>query len=115
MELFVDLVEVEEVVVRHVRLSEEHVHVPRHAPCNWMDGEAHTTTTLLNQLGKFSYSVLGLRHRHAVARNNDDVTGVADAHRGVFWGDAARCEALSTLCRDCLLLATKRAEEHVRE
>ena len=115
MELFVDLVKVKEMVVRHVRLSEQHVHVPRHAPGDWVDGEAHTTTALLNQLGKLSHGVLGLRHRHAVARNNDHVAGVTDAHCRIFWRDAPRREALGALCRDCRLLAAERTEEHVRE
>ena len=115
MELFVDLVKVKEMVVRHVRLGEQHVHVPRHAPGDWVDGEAHTTTALLNQLGKLSHGVLGLRHRHAVARNNDHVARVTDAHCRIFWRDAPRREALGALCRDCRLLAAERTEEHVRE
>ena len=80
-----------------------------------MDGEAHTTTALLDQLGKLSHGVLGLRHRHAVAGNNDDVTGVADTHCRILWRDASRRKAFGALCCNGCLLAAKGAEEYVRE
>ena len=40
-EVVVDLVEVEELVVGDVRLGEQHVHVPRHAAGDRMDGVLH--------------------------------------------------------------------------
>ena len=86
-----------------------------HATCNWMDRKANASAALLDQLCKFAHRMLRLRNRHAVARHNDHISRIPDAHRRVFRRHAAGGQTFRTLMRCGGLLATKRAEEHVGE
>ena len=43
---------------------------------NRVDTEAHLDATITQLLGDFSHRILGLRHRHTVARGDDDGAGV---------------------------------------
>jgi hypothetical protein len=60
VELAVDVVHLLELVVGHVGLGEEHVHVPRHAPGDRVDGELHLHALVLEELRHLAHRVLGL-------------------------------------------------------
>ena len=111
----VDLVHVVEPVVRYVRLGQQHVHVARHAPRDRMDGVLHLTAALLDQLGQLAHRVLRLRHRHAVARDDDHALRVRELHGGVLRRDGPHGERRAGRHCACRGAAAERAEEHVRE
>jgi hypothetical protein len=76
-EVLVDLVHLEDDVVGHLGLGEQHVHVPGHAARDRVDREAHVDALLAQQLGDLVDRVLRLRDRHAVARHDDDALRLA--------------------------------------
>ena len=71
-EVVVDVVEVEQLVVGHVRLGEQHVHVTGHAAGDRVDRVVHRRAALLERLREVAHRVLRLRDGHAVARHHDD-------------------------------------------
>ena len=82
-EVLVDLVHLHHDVVGHLGLGQQHVHVTRHAAGHRVDAEAHVDALLAQRLGDLVHRVLRLRHRHAVARHDDDVLGLAQQFRGL--------------------------------
>ena len=93
----VDLVHVAQLVVGHVGLGQQHVHVARHAAGDRMDGELHFAAAAFDQLGQLAHLVLGLGHGHAVAGNHDHVAGIGQLHGRVFDRNAADRFALHRL------------------
>ena len=83
-ELGVDVLELEHLVVGHVGLGQQHVHVAGHAAGDRMDGVFHLDALLLQHVGHLAQRVLGLRHRHAVARHDDHLRGVLHHEGGVL-------------------------------
>jgi hypothetical protein len=76
-EVLVDLVHLQHDVVGHLGFGQQHVHVAGHAAGHRVDAEAHVDALVAQQLGDLEHRVLGLRHRHAVARHDDHVLGLA--------------------------------------
>ena len=72
-ELRVDVLKLEHLVVGDVGFGQEHVHVPRHAAGDRVDGVFHLHALRLQLVGHLAQRVLRLRHRHAVARHDDDL------------------------------------------
>src|SRR5690606_21405829 len=56
----VDVSRLHQLLVRHVGLSQQHVHVPGHAPCHRVDGVAHLCAVGLEQVGELFDDVLRL-------------------------------------------------------
>ena len=67
-EVVVDLVHLEDDVVRHLGLGEQHVHVPGQPAGHRVDAEAHLDPALAQLAGQVGDRVLRLRDGHAVAR-----------------------------------------------
>ncbi len=63
LEFAVDVFHVEDDVVGHAGLGEQHVHVARHAAGHRVDRELHLDAGFLQQLHELIELVLGLRHR----------------------------------------------------
>ena len=82
-ELAVDLVHLLELVVGHVGLGQQHVHVARHAPGDRVDRVLDLDAALLELLGHLAHRVLGLGDGHAVAGHDDDLAGVGELDRDV--------------------------------
>jgi hypothetical protein len=80
-ELAVDVFHLEHLVVGHFGLGQQHVHVARHAAGHRVDGVLDVDATLLEQLGQVADGVLGLGHRHTVARDHDHGPGVVEQDR----------------------------------
>ncbi len=68
-------IHLEQMLVLHIGLGQEHVHVPGHAPRHRMDGVVHRGAVGLQRVGKLLDLVLRLRQRHAVARHDDHPSG----------------------------------------
>jgi hypothetical protein len=66
-EVAIDLVELEDLLIGHVRFGQQHVHMARHAPGDRMDRIADPDPVPLQQVGHLFERVLRLRHGHAVA------------------------------------------------
>ena len=81
-EVVVDLLHLEQFLVRHIGLSQQHVHVARHTTCHGMDGEAHAGTTVFEGLSQLLHLMLGLCQSHTVARYDDDVLGLCQHGSG---------------------------------
>ena len=114
LELGIDVVHVHQFVVRDVRLGEQHIHVPRHAPRHRVDRELHHATALLDQVHELAHLVLRLRHRQAVPRDHDHLLRVCQLQRGFFDIRLLHHEPRRTLPARGRRRA-ERAEEHVRE
>src|ERR1700744_1485884 len=71
-EFRVDFVEVRYQVVRDAGFRQQHIHVARHASCDWVNGEAYFDTVVDEQLSELPHLVLRLGDRQAVTRNDDD-------------------------------------------
>jgi hypothetical protein len=52
--------------------AKQHVHVAGHAARDRMDRVFHLDALLLEHVGHLAQRMLRLRHRHAVARHDDD-------------------------------------------
>ena len=83
-ELGVDVLELEHLVVGHVGLGQQHVHVAGHAAGDRVDGVLHLDALLLQLVGHFAQRVLGLGDRHAVAGDDDHLRGVLHDEGGVL-------------------------------
>ena len=71
-ELGVDVVHLDQLVIGDVGLGQQHVHVARHAAGHRVDGELHVDAAARQHVVQLADLVLRLRHRHAVARHDDD-------------------------------------------
>ncbi len=91
--LAIDVLQLEHLVIVDARLGQQHVHVPGHAARHRVDGELHLDALLLKQIGHFAQRMLGLRHRHAVAGNDNDALGLLE-HEGRVFGTALLVGAL---------------------
>ncbi len=67
----IDFIHLEQLVVGHIRLRQQHVHVSRHPSGHRVDGITHFAAVLLQQLPQFLDGVLGLGDGHAVAGDHD--------------------------------------------
>ena len=83
-EFRVDVFQLEHFVVGHVGFGQQHVHVARHAAGDGVNGVFDLDAFLLEMVGHLAQRVLGLRHRHAVARHDDDLLRVLHDVGGVF-------------------------------
>ena len=89
--------------------------MPRHAPGDRMDGELDLDIARLQQLHHLLQRMLGLGHRHAVARHHDDAVGILHPIDRIL--DRSRFDAL--LGRDCTgafaaaAIGAEAAEDHV--
>jgi len=92
----IDVLKLEHLIIGHVGFRQQHVHVAWHAAGDRVDRVLHLDAFLLQHVGHFAQRVLGLRHRHAVARHDD--------HLGRVLHDEGRIIGRTELCR--FLLAT---------
>ena len=76
-EFGVDVFELEDFIIRNLRFREEHIHVPRHAPGDRMNGVFHFNAFFFQTVRHLFQGVLGLGDRHAVSRHHDHFAGVA--------------------------------------
>ena len=109
-ELAVDVVHLLELLVRDVGLGEQHVHVAGHAAGDGMDGVEDLDAALLELGGEVGDRALGLRHRHAVAGDDDHQARVGELDGDVGGARGARRPA--TAGRD---ERTTAAGPHARE
>jgi hypothetical protein len=86
-EVVVELVHFHHDVVGHLGFGQQHVHVAGHAPRHRVDAEADVDALLAQVLGDFIHRVLGLRHRHAVAGNDDHALGILQQFGGLGGAD----------------------------
>jgi diguanylate cyclase (GGDEF)-like protein/PAS domain S-box-containing protein len=86
-EVVVELVHFQHDVVGHLGFGQQHVHVAGHAPRHRMDAEADVDALLAQVLGDLVHRVLGLRHRHAVAGNDDHALGLLQQFGGLGGAD----------------------------
>mmetsp|Transcript_10821 Transcript_10821/g.19265 ORF Transcript_10821/g.19265 Transcript_10821/m.19265 type:complete len:239 (+) Transcript_10821:892-1608(+) len=77
LEIFVDLLHLENDFVVDPSLSKQHIQLPRHTASHRVDPEAHFHTLLNQSLGHFSQRVLSLCHGQTIARHNDDTGGLS--------------------------------------
>ncbi|MNS82506.1 hypothetical protein D3C72_1162530 [compost metagenome] len=83
-ELGVDVLQLEHLIVRHIGLGQQDVHVARHPARDGVDGVLHLDALFLQLVGHFAQRVLGLGHGHAVAGDDDDLGGVLHDEGGVL-------------------------------
>jgi len=86
LELVVDLVHLLELLVRHMSLREQHVHMSRHPPRHRVDSICHLHPTLLEHVCQLPQRVLRLGHGQSVAGHEDDVARVGQQGADVFRG-----------------------------
>ena len=70
-------------VVGHVGLGQQHVHVAGHAARHRVDRVVHAHAALLELVGQLAHRVLRLGHRHAVPGRHHDLRGVGELDRHV--------------------------------
>ena len=83
-EFGIDVLELEHFVIGHVGLGQQHVHMAGHAPRHRMDGIFDGDARLLQMIGHFAQRMLGLRHRHAIARHDDDRARILHDEGGII-------------------------------
>ena len=83
-EVAVDLLQLQHLVIRHVGLGQQDVHVAGHAAGDGMDGVADIDALVLQQVGHLAQRMLRLGHRHAVAGHDDDGRRVLHDERGIL-------------------------------
>ncbi len=118
LEVLVDAVHLEQCLVRHVRLGEQHVHVPRHAPGHGVDRVADADAAILERLGQLARGVLRLRDREAVPWHDDDIAGVGEHHGRIVGGgclDRQRLAGARCAATAAGLELAERAEDDVGE
>jgi hypothetical protein len=113
-EVGVDVLEVVELVVRHVGFGEQHVHVPWHAAGHRVDRVAHVDVAVLEQIGELARHVLRLCDRESVARHDDHPLGEGERDRDVLGAGAAGDLVVSQVVATGRL-ATEGGEQHVRQ
>ncbi len=88
----------------------------RHSPCDWVDGVFDLDALLLEHLGHLAQRVLRLRHRHAVARDDDDLLGLLE-HEGGVRGAALLVGALLArlAAARCRVAGAETARDHREE
>mmetsp|Transcript_125277 Transcript_125277/g.304184 ORF Transcript_125277/g.304184 Transcript_125277/m.304184 type:complete len:274 (-) Transcript_125277:2640-3461(-) len=72
LHLFIDFLHLEDHVVGHAGLGEQHVELPRHAAGDRVDAELDVLALALQHLHELSHSVLSLGHSETVARDDHD-------------------------------------------
>ena len=87
---------------------------PGMRPATGMDGELHRDAALLELIVQLAHAVLRLRHRHAVAGNDDDELRLLQDLRRAF-GGLALVRLLLAACALPGLHLAERAEQHVGE
>mmetsp|Transcript_79645 Transcript_79645/g.161988 ORF Transcript_79645/g.161988 Transcript_79645/m.161988 type:complete len:257 (+) Transcript_79645:95-865(+) len=73
--LGVDLVHLQHDIVRHASLSQQHIHLARHAARHRVNAKLDCDAILLQLLDKRCDRVLCVGNRHAEARHDDDALG----------------------------------------
>ena len=86
----VDLLHLMQLLVRHVGLSQKHVHVTGHTARDRMDGELDVNAVGLEGVGQLLDLMLGLSQRHAVAGDDDDALGGSQDLAGGLLGLGCR-------------------------
>jgi hypothetical protein len=107
----VDVVHLDELLVGHVGLGEEHVHVAGHAAGHRVDGEGHLGAVLLEQVAELADHVLRLGDGHAVAGDEHDRLRGLEDEVGVVGDD--RLDLALDL--GGLLGGAEAGEQHVRQ
>ena len=111
-ELAVDVLELEHLVVGHVGFRQQHVHVAGHAARHRVDGVLHLDALGLQLVRHLAQGVLRLRHRHAVARHDDDLRGVLHDEGGVVGRALLHRPGLDRAAAGGRGLAAEAAEDH---
>ena len=75
-ELAVDVLQLEHLIVGHIGLGQQDVHVAGHAAGDGVDGVFDLDPLLLELVGHFAKGVLGLGDGHAIAGDDDDLGGI---------------------------------------
>ncbi|CNU83885.1 Uncharacterised protein [Salmonella enterica subsp. enterica serovar Bovismorbificans] len=88
-EIIIDLVHLQHDVIRHFRLRQQHVHMPRQATRHRMNAETHVDPARAQFFGDFRHRILRLRYRHPIPRRNNDGVGVFQHLSGLFRRDFA--------------------------
>ena len=84
LELAVDVVHLPELLVGHLRLGEQHVHVAGHPAGDRVDRVVDLDAALAEHVDQVAQGVLGLGDREAVAGHDDDLVRVAEQDRDVL-------------------------------
>ena len=71
--------------VWHVGFCREHVHMAGHAASHRMNRETDIHAAPRQHIVHFAKLMLGLRHRHAIAGNNDHAARGIQNLSGLFW------------------------------
>ena len=68
----VNVIHLAKLLVRNISLSKENVHVPRHTPCDGVNGVANFAAVLLQDFTEFLDGMLCLGDGEAVTGNEDN-------------------------------------------
>ena len=75
-------------LVGHIGLCQQHIHVTRHTPSHRVDRIGHLDAVVFQQLGEFAQGVLGLGHCQAVAGHKHHALSGLEG-KGAFLSAAA--------------------------
>ena len=109
--VIVDSLHLKEIVVGHIRLGKEYVHMPRHTTGHRMDGKANLCAPLAESIGKLLYLVLSLSQRHTIAGYDNHSLGCGEdsPYRGLIISFGFRsCCAIT--CQ-CFLVISKKSRD----
>src|SRR3546814_13297769 len=91
-DLVVDVLQLEHLVIGHVRLGQQDVHMAWHAARDRMDRIFDVDAFLLEQVGHSAQRVLRLRDSHAVTGVDDAILRLAHQDGGVVGAAGLRTE-----------------------
>ena len=80
----VDSLHLKEIVVGHIRLGKEHVHMPRHTTCHGVNSKANLCPPLAESIRKLLYLVLSLSQCHTITGYDDYSLGCREYLTGGF-------------------------------
>ena len=104
------------IIVWHVGFRQQHIHVTRHTPGHRVNGVAYFYALLFQLVSHLTQSMLGLRNRHAIARNNDNRRSVFHDERRIFRRAAFhRAGFHRASAASYHIVATKAAEDNREE
>mmetsp|Transcript_32767 Transcript_32767/g.78869 ORF Transcript_32767/g.78869 Transcript_32767/m.78869 type:complete len:345 (+) Transcript_32767:85-1119(+) len=81
LHLVVHLVHLENPVVRHRSLGQQHIHLPRHSPSHRVDSKPHVDTVLSAGSGDGCHLSLSTSHGHAIPRDDHHFLGIGQKLR----------------------------------
>ena len=78
LKVVIDPLHLEEVIVRHIRLGEEDIHMARHTTGDGMDGKANFGAIAAKRVSELLHLMLRLRERHTIAGDDDHLLRIVE-------------------------------------